>query len=159
MLRTVLALLILSLISASVIVAPAYSLSISESGPLTSYLKKAEPFLQGSDQVINVNGFPVDRSLITHDFGGVLELGEMQYNGNPSRTLVYGSGNVAGLSKNGHFIGFGGAGQSLLGISVSQSPPPSSLGFSYAADSPVQFDQLPPAGNPSTPDIAGRLSG
>ncbi len=161
MLRTVLALLILSLISASAAVAPVYSLSISESGPLTSYLKKAKALLEVSDQVINVNGFPVDRGLITQDFGGILDLGKMEYNGNPSRTLVYGTGNVAGLSKSGQFIGFGGgaAGQPLLGISVSQSPLPSNLGFSYSADSPVQFDQLPPTGNPSTPDTTGRLSG
>lgn len=160
MLRTVIALIIISLISASVTVAPAYSLSISESGPLTNYLKKANPLLQASDQVISVNGFPVDRSSIRQDFG-VLDFGTMEYNGNPSRTLVYGSGNVAALSNSAHFIGFGGgrAGEPLLGVAVSQSPLPSNLGFSYSADSPVQLDQLPSAGNPSTASITGRLSG
>jgi len=92
MLRTVLALIILSLISASVTVAPAYSLSISESGPLTSYLKKAKPLLEGSDQVISINGFAVDRNTIRQDFEGFIDLGVLEYNGNPSRTLVYGSG-------------------------------------------------------------------
>lgn len=160
MFRAVLALLILSLISASVTVAPAYALSVSESGPLTSYLKKANPLLEGLDEVISFNGFAVDRNAIRPHLDGFIDLGVMEYNGNPSRTLVYGSGNIAGLSNSAHVIGFGGGGpgQPLLGIAVSQSPLPSNLGFSYSTDSPLQFDQLP-TGSLSTANMTGRLSG
>jgi hypothetical protein len=107
--------------------------------------------------MVSVNGFPVDRNAIKTDFG-FINLGDMPYNGKHSRTLVHGSGNTAALADNSHLISLGGGGPSepFLGVAVSQSPLPSNLGFSYSADSPLQFDF-------ETPDEihfdAGRFSG
>ncbi|HEX2014727.1 MAG TPA: S8 family serine peptidase [Nitrososphaera sp.] len=151
------------LIVASVASAPAYSFigSISESGPLTSLLNRSGGELLGSKDIISINGFPVDRNSVRPDFGGFINLGKMEYNGSPSRTLVYGHGNVAALSKNAYVIGFGGGGigQPLLGVAVSESPLPTNLGFSYSTDSPLQFDQLLPPDNVYDANMTGRLSG
>jgi subtilisin family serine protease len=113
------------------------------------------PYPEGAD-VVTVNGLPVDRSAIKTDFE-FIDLGELEYNGSPARTLVYGSGNVAALGSSAHVVGLGGPmenGQPLLGVAVSQSPLPSSLGFSYAPDSPLQFDF-----DEDQTDGPGRLSG
>jgi hypothetical protein len=154
MLRSVFCIALLFLITASALVAPAYSL-LPESGPLTAFSNKSLPYPEGAD-VVTVNGLPVDRNAIKTDFE-LIDLGELEYNGSPGRTLVYGSGNVAALGNSAHFVGFGGSienGQPLLGVAVSQSPLPSSLGFSYAPDSPLQFDF-----NEDQIGSPGRLSG
>lgn len=135
---------------------PAYSLSFNEAGPLTSIPNWMTPFQQRSDSTATINGIVVDRNLIQSDFGYV-DLGDVGYNGNLGRTLVYGSGNIAALGRNAHVVGLGGSlqnSQSFLGVAVSSSPLPSNLGFSYAADSPLQFDF-----NKAQVDSPGRLSG
>src|SRR6185436_2433997 len=144
MLRTLFSLALLFLIITSVVAMPAFSLSFDESGPLTSFPGIAAPYLQGTDTV-NINGFAIDKNAVKPDFG-VINLGELKYNGNPGRALVYGSGNVAALGSSAHVVGLGGSmqnGQPLLGMAVSKTPLPSNLGFTYSADSPLQFDSLP----------------
>jgi len=144
MLRTLFSFVLLFLITASALAVPAFSLSFDESGPLTSFPARTAPYLQGAD-TISINGFPVDRNAVKPDFGGFIDLGEMKYNGNPSRALVYGSGNVAALGNSAKVIGLGGSmqsGQPLLGMAVSKTPLPSNLGFSYSVDSPLQFDSV-----------------
>jgi hypothetical protein len=152
MLRSAFCLALLFLIVASALVTPAYSLTVKESGPLTGFSHS----LPTMHDAITVNGLSVDRSAIKTDFGAI-DLGEMKYNGNPGRTLVYGSGNVAALGSSARVVGLGGSmesGQPLLAVAVSDSLLPSSLGFSYAGDSPLQFDfDRDQAGDP------GRLSG
>ncbi|MGI0036783.1 MAG: hypothetical protein ACRD99_00305, partial [Nitrososphaera sp.] len=136
---------------------PAFSLSPSmESGPLTAVRNKSQFPQEG--EMINFHGFPVDKNSIRSDFGPI-NLGDLPYNGKHSRTLVYGSGDTAALAGSAHMIGFGGGGQSqpLLGVAVSQSPLPTDLGFSYAADSPLQFDFEFP--EDQVPFDAGRYSG
>jgi hypothetical protein len=145
MLRTLFSLILLFLILASAVAVPAFSLSFNESGLLTSFPGKAAPYPQGADTV-NINGFVVDKNAVRPDFGGFVNLGELKYNGNPSRALVYGSGNIAALGGSAHVVGLGGSmqnGQPLLGMAVSKTPLPSNLGFSYSVDSPLQFDSLP----------------
>jgi len=152
MLRSLFCLALLFLIAASLLV-PAYSLQVRESGTLTGF--KSLPPLQGADMV-TINGLAVDSNLIKTDFGAI-DLGEMKYNSNAGRTLVYGSGHVAALGRNTHVVGLGGSmenGQPFLGVAVSESPLPSHLGFSYAADPPLQFDF-----NDEQVDNPGRLSG
>ncbi|HEX2557679.1 MAG TPA: S8 family serine peptidase, partial [Nitrososphaera sp.] len=120
-------------------------MSFDESGPLTSFPGKAAPHLQDTGTG-NINGFAVDKNAIKPDFGGIINLGEMKYNGNPSRALVYGSGNVGALGNSARIVGLGGSmqdGQPLLGMAVSKTPLPSNIGFSYSVDSPLQFDSLP----------------
>ncbi|MGI0024036.1 MAG: S8 family serine peptidase, partial [Nitrososphaera sp.] len=150
------------MVIASAAGAPAFSIgsSINESGPLTSYLERSESNLQGAD-IINFNGFAVDKNSVKPDFGGIIDMGEMKYNGKPSRTLVYGSGNAAALSANARVIGLGGGGpgQPVLGIAVSESPLPSDIGFSYSADTPLQFDQLELPDAVYEVNMTGRLSG
>jgi subtilisin family serine protease len=167
MLRTVFTAALVLLVIASAATTPAYSLAgaVTEAGPLTSYLDRAAPRLQSAEDVINIHGFAVDKKSAQPDFGGIIDLGELRYNGNPSRTLVYGSGNLAALSSNAHVIGFGGgsstgASQPLLGVAVSESPLPSNLGFSYATDSPLQFDSFElPVYPPAAVNMTGRFSG
>lgn len=152
MLRSAFCLALLFLIAASSLLVPAYSLLPRESGPLSAL--KPMPYPEGAD-VVTVNGLPVDRNAIKTDFE-FIDLGKLEYNGSPGRTLVYGSGNVAALGNSAQVVSLGGSvenGQPLLGVAVSQSPLPSSLGFSYAADSPLQFDFEDQISNP------GRLSG
>ena len=153
MLGSVFCLALFLLITTSLLV-PAYSLSVKESGPLTAS-SKSLPYLEGAD-FIATNGLNADKNTIRTDFG-VIDLSKIEYNGSPGRTLVYGSGNVAALANSAHVVGFGGSmknGQPLMGVAISQSPPPSNLGFSYAADSPLQFDfNKDQIGSP------GRLSG
>ncbi|MGH9993124.1 MAG: S8 family serine peptidase, partial [Nitrososphaera sp.] len=150
------------MVIASAAGAPAFSIgsSINESGPLTSYLERSESNLLGAD-IINFNGFAVDKNSVKPDFGGIIDMGEMKYNGKPSRTLVYGSGNAAALSANARVIGLGGGGpgQPVLGIAVSESPLPSDIGFSYSADTPLQFDQLELPDAVYEVNMTGRLSG
>lgn len=150
----------LFLIISSAAAVPAFSL-VSESGPLTAYSKMSSPNLKESEDVISIHGFSVDKDSVRPDFGGIIDLGDLPYNGNPSRTLVYGSGNVGALSDNAHVIGLGGGGQSqpFLGVAVSDSPLPSNLGFSYSADSPLQFDQLQLPDDTYAVNMTGRLSG
>jgi hypothetical protein len=146
MLCTLFSLALLFLIVTSAVVVPAFSLSFNESGPLTSFPIKAAPYLQSSSDTVNMYGFAVDKNAVKPDFGGFISLGELKYNGNPSRALVYGSGNVAALGSSAHVVGLGGSmqnGQPLLGMTVSNTPLPSNLGFSYSIDSPLQFDSLP----------------
>src|SRR5437867_5906782 len=142
MLRSPFCLTLVFLILASILV-PAYSLPIKESGPLTAFSNNSLPNPEGADAyMVDVNGVQVDKNAIRTDFGPI-DLGKLGYNGNVGRTLVYGSGNVAALGNNAHVVGLGGStanGQPLLGVAVSQSPLPSAPGFSYAADSPLQFD-------------------
>ncbi len=153
MLRSVFCLALLLLITSSLLV-PAYSLSVKESGPLTAFSKPL-PNLEAGN-MMTANGLHADKNAIRTDFG-VIDLGKMEYNGSPGRTLVFGSGNIAALANSAHVVGLGGSmknGQPLVGVAISQSPPPSNLGFSYAADSPLQFDfSKDQIGNP------GRLSG
>ena len=156
MLRTFLSVALAFVIVASV-ASPAFPLSPSmESGPLTALRNKSQLPLDGD--TIDFNGFPVDKNSVKSDFG-FINFGEMPYNGRHSRTLVYGMGNTAALAGNAHVIGFGGGGpsQPLLGVAVSQSPLPSNLGFSYSADSPLQFDFEFP--EDQAPFDAGRYSG
>jgi subtilisin family serine protease len=154
MLRSAFCLALLFLIATSALAAPAYSLTAKESGVLTGF-SQSLPALQGVDTV-TVNGLHVDRSGIKTDFGAI-DLGEMKYNSNPGRTLIYGSGNIAALGSSAYVVGLGGSmesGQPLLGVAVSASPLPSNLGFSYAADSALQFDF-----DGEQVDSIGRLSG
>ena len=135
---------------------PAYSLSFNESGPLTSIPNWMTPHQQPTDTTATINGIVVDRNMIQSDFG-YIDVGDMEYNRNLERTLVYGSGNVAALGINAHVVGLGGSpqnSQSFLGVAVSSSPLPSNLGFSYAADSPLQFDF-----DKEQAESPGRLSG
>src|SRR5581483_2603167 len=157
MLRALFSFVLLFLILASALVAPAFSLSFNESGPLTSFPAKAAPYLQGADTV-SIDGFAVDKNAAKPDFGGFIKLGDLKYNGNPSRTLVYGSGNVAALSNNAHVVGLGGSaqsGQPFLGMAVSKAPLPSNLGFSYSMDSPLQFDSSALNGTANTGRFLG----
>ena len=155
MFRSAFCLALLFLITASALLVPAYSLLPSESGPLTAFFNKSLPYPEGAD-VVDVNGLPVDRNAVKTDFD-FIDLGELEYNGNVGRTLVFGSGNTAALQNSAHVTGLGGSaasGQPLLGVAVSQSPLPQNLGFSYALDSPLQFDfDVDQIGSP------GRLSG
>ncbi|HEV8387079.1 MAG TPA: S8 family serine peptidase [Nitrososphaera sp.] len=156
MLRTFLS-IALAIVMVTSVASPAFSLSPSlESGPLTALRNK--PQLPQKGDIINFNGFPVDKNAIRSDFG-FINLGDLPYNGKPSRTLVYGSGDTAALASNAHVIGFGGGSQSqpMLGVAVSESPLPSNLGFSYSADSPLQFDFEFP--DDQVPFDAGRYSG
>ena len=140
MLRSVFCLAFLFLITISMLV-PGYSFPVRESGPLTAFSTKSLPYPEDADAVA-VNGLRVNKDAIRTDFGPI-DLGKFEYNGNVGRTLVYGSGSVLALGNNAHVVGLGGSignGQPLLGVAVSQSPPPSALGFSYMADSPLQFD-------------------
>jgi hypothetical protein len=149
MLRSAFCLGLLFLLSASALAAPAYSLTVKESGPLTDFKLQ---YPQAAD--MPVIGSPADTEIRT-DFGAI-DLGEMEYNGSPGRTLIYGSGNLAALGSRAHVVGLGGSmesGQPLLGVVVSQSPLPSHPGFSYMADSPLQFDFSEDVDN------IGRLSG
>jgi subtilase family protein/Big-like domain-containing protein len=151
MLRGAFCLALLSMLVASALVTPVYSLIPRESGPLTAFKLQ---YPQATDMT-TVNALPVDKEIKT-DYGAI-EIGEMAYHGRPGRTLVYGSGNVAALGSSAHVVGLGGTmenGQPLLGFAVSQSPLPSQIGFSYLADPPLQFD--------SAEDLLngpGRLSG
>lgn len=154
MLRSASCLALLFLIATSALAAPAYSLTIKESGPLTGF-SQSLPALQGADTV-TVNGLHIDKGAIRTDFGAI-DLGEMKYNSNPGRTLIYGSGNVVALGNSAYVVGIGGSmesAQPLLGVAVSESPLPSSVGFSYAADSALQFDF-----DGEQADSIGRLSG
>lgn len=156
MFRTLLALALAIALLGS-IASPAFSLSPSmESGPLTA-IRHSQQISEASD-IINFHGFPVDRNSIRSDFGP-LNLGDLSYNGKHSRTLVHGSGDIASLADNAHIVGFGGGGQSqpMLGVAVSQSPLPNNLGFSYSADSPLQYDFEAPDEQPHLDD--GRFSG
>ncbi len=154
MLRSVFCLALLLLITASVLV-PAYSMSARESGPLSAFSSKSLPYPEGADTVA-INGLQVDKNAIRTDFGSI-DLGKLEYNGNVGRTLVYGSGNVVALGNSAHVVGLGGSmqhDQPLLGVAVSQSPLSLNLGFSYAVDSPLQFDF-----SEDQVDSPGRLSG
>src|SRR6185503_10995544 len=156
MLRTFLS-IALAIVMVTSVASPAFSLSPStESGPLTALRNKSQLLLEGD--IINFHGFSVDKNAIRSDFG-FINLGDLPYNGKPSRTLVYGSGDTAALARNAHVIGFGGGSQShpMLGVAVSESPLPSNLGFSYSADSPLQFDFEFP--EDQVPFDAGRYSG
>jgi len=136
MLRSVFCLALLFLIAASALVVPASSFLAKESGPLTSFINT-----EGASPVA-LNGLPTDNGSIRTDFQ-FINLGELQYNGEYGRTLVYGAGNAAALGSSARFAGFGGSmenGQPLFGVAVSKSPLPSGLGFSYAPDAPLQFD-------------------
>jgi hypothetical protein len=120
MLRSVFCLALLFLITTSALLVPAYSLVPKESGPLTSFSGSSMPYPGGAD-MMTVNGLPVDKDMKT-DFD-FIDLGQLQYNGNYGRTLVYGSGNVAALGSNARVAGLGGSmqnGQPLLGVAVSQ---------------------------------------
>lgn len=156
-----------------------YPVPIAESGPLTSYQKMSMPYLQELDkeEIVSIGGFAVKKQgSIRPDFGGIIDLGEMAYNGNPSRTLVYGSGNAAALAGSARVIGFGGgpgkegdvfsgsqqmaSSQPLLGVAISKSPLPRDLGFSYFPDLPLQFDELQlPENYPAAFNVTGRLLG
>ena len=139
---------------------PAFSLSPSaESGPLTAPRNDAPSSIVPESEIFNFNGFPADKRLVTSDFG-VLNLGELRYNGEPSRTLVYGAGDAEALSGNAKVIGLGGGAgpsQAMLGIAISDTPLPSNLGFSYSVDSPLQFDLEYPGDDRSLDE--GRYSG
>jgi hypothetical protein len=157
MLRNAFCLALLFLITASLLVpVAAYSLPVKESGPLTSLSNKSPPPYLKGDDIVTVNGLSVDKNAVKTDFGAI-DLGKIEYNGNVGRTLIYGSGNIAALGKSAHVVSLGGStqnGQPLLGVAVSQTPLPSNLGYSYAADSPLQFDfREDQIGNP------GRFSG
>jgi hypothetical protein len=155
MLRTLVSLALLFLITFSALLAPAYSLSVRESGPLAAFSGRSNPPVQDTDRV-TIGSFTVDRNSVETDFG-IIDLGQLQYNGDFGRTLFYGSGNVAALSKSAQVVSIGGQAQNdqpLLGVAISKSPLPSNLGFSYSVDSPLQFDFEP---NDVAP--AGRLSG
>jgi subtilase family protein len=146
--------LILLIAASSVI--PAYSLSFNESGPLTSIPNWMKPYQQGLDTTATINGIAFDKSMIQSDFG-FINLGDLEHNRDLGRTLVYGSGDIQALGRNVHVVGLGGSLQnshSFLGVAVSSSPLPSNLGFSYAADSPLQFDF-----DEEQTNSPGRLSG
>lgn len=133
MLRNAFSIALAFLISASAFVAPAYSLGISESGPLTAF--KLQHLQIGDMPVVGSTSSEVRTNF------GTIDLGKIEYNGNIGRTLIYGSGNAAALNNNAHIVGFGSAenGQ-MLGLAVSRSPLPRNSGFSYMPDSPLQFD-------------------
>ncbi len=158
MLRTFLSLVLVILMLGS-IASPSFSLPLSsESGPLSSLRSSSQDQFPDSGNTVSIHGFRADKSAVTSDFG-FINLGDMPYNGEHSRTLVYGSGNTEALASSAHVIGFGGGGQSqpMLGVAVSKSPLPSNLGFSYSTDSPLQFDFEVP--DEPIPFDAGRYSG
>ncbi|HEX7031698.1 MAG TPA: hypothetical protein VF172_01740, partial [Nitrososphaera sp.] len=139
------------IVASSTLVAPAYSLGIKESGPLAAF-RFQYPQVPHNDGA--VPGASSTSSEIRTDFGAI-NLGKLEYNGNIGRTLVYGSGNVAALGNNAHFVSFGSTenGRQMLGVALSKSPLLPNSGFSYIPDSPLQFDFAPDeASNP------GRLS-
>ena len=118
---------------------PAFSLPhFAESGPLTAARHRDVGALTDA---FEFHGIKVSKDAVTSDFG-YIDLGDLAFNGEPSRTLVYGSGNAAALASSARVIGLGGGGQSqpTLVIAISDSPLPSDLGFSYSPDSPLQFD-------------------
>ena len=120
MLRSAFCLALLFLIFASVLVAPAYSFTARESGPLTAFR------LQYPQAVDVPTVGPASGEEFRTDFGAI-DLGELEYNGNPGRTLIYGSGNVGALGGSARIIGLGGSmenGQPMLGLAVSESPLP-----------------------------------
>src|SRR2546422_9860688 len=122
----------LHLIPASLLV-PAYPLSVKESGPLAAFAKPL-PYL-GNDMG-TANGSQADKNAIRTNFG-VIDLGKMEHNGSPGRTLVYGSGNVAALGNTARAVALGGSmenGQPLMGVAGSQTPLPYNLRRSCAAD-------------------------
>ncbi|MEP0826626.1 MAG: S8 family serine peptidase, partial [Nitrososphaera sp.] len=143
--------LALIIIASSTFVAPAYSLGVRESGPLTT-LGLQYPQTAHND---DVSGAGSTTNVIRTDFGAI-NLGKMEYNGNIGRTLIYGAGNSAALGNNVQVVSFGSTenGQQMLGVALSKSPLLPESGFSYIPDSPLQFDfASDEASNP------GRLSG
>ena len=138
-----------------------------ESGPLNSSIRNNSSVTLDGDATVNINGFETDRNAVVSDFGPI-KLGNLEYNGKQSRTLVYGSGNIGALASSSNsgggarIVSFGGGGDSqpFLGMAISDSPLPSNLGFSYSTDSPLQFDSSPDyySVNPAQFD-AGRYSG
>ncbi|MEW6604149.1 MAG: S8 family serine peptidase, partial [Thermoproteota archaeon] len=134
------------LITASALAAPAYSLGVKESGPLTAFRLQYPP-------VADMSATDLPSNEIRTDFGAI-DLGKMEYNGNIGRTLIYGSGNAAVLGNNAHIVSFGSTENQMLGVALSKSPLLPNSGFSYMPDSPLQFDfAQDEASNP------GRLSG
>ncbi len=154
-----------TLLVMSVFVAPAYSLPASfedstpvESGPHV-YQFEQLPSLDA----VNIYGFTVPKSAIRSDFGAI-NLGDLQYNGNPGRTLVFGKGDVGVLAGNAHVVGLGGGMEKdapFMGVAVSQAPLPAGAGFLYSSDAPLQFDSISynAPSDPSIPTSPGRYSG
>ncbi|MEW6603253.1 MAG: hypothetical protein AB1351_01020, partial [Thermoproteota archaeon] len=86
MLRNAFSIALAFLITASALAAPAYSLGVKESGPLTAFRLQYPP-------VADMSATDLPSNEIRTDFGAI-DLGKMEYNGNIGRTLIYGSGNA-----------------------------------------------------------------
>ena len=133
----------------------------AESRPLTSL-----PSVQAPQQeTIDLYGHAVPRSAVRSDFDH-FSLGSdlLRYNGNPSRTLVFGAGNVGALAKSAQVIGLGGQaedGKPFLGVALSQNPLPQAAGLTYASDMRLSFDSnlKDILANYTEPMSSGRLSG
>jgi hypothetical protein len=93
---------------------------------------------------VSVDGFTVDRNSIRSNFG-FLDLGHLQYNGNPARTLLYGQLDPGLAAQGAHIVELGGSterGSPFLGLAI--NPPTSSVpttaGPMRMPDMPLHFD-------------------
>lgn len=158
------------------LVAPAYSLpashqavmsGLAESRPLTSL--PPPPSLSSTQlpalDAVDLYGYKVPRGAIHSDFGAI-KFGDelLRYNGNPSRTLVFGAGNIGALAQSAQVVGLGGNaanGQPFLGVALSQNPLPAATGLTYAPDMRLTYDSnlADILANYTQPIQPGRLSG
>ncbi len=111
---------------------------------------------------VNIYGYTVPKSALRTNFGAI-DLGEMQYNGTPSRTLVLGNGNIGAVAQNSHVVGLGGNAQNtpFLGYAMSKTPLPAGTSFMYIPDQQLQFDSISYSQplDYSAPPSPGRFSG
>lgn len=160
---------ILPVVFAAVLVAslaaPAYSLPVNpdalssgaaESRPLTSLPPTQLP----AADTVDIYGYTVPRSAIRTDFGAI-NLGELSYNGNTGRSLVFGNGNLLPLAAGANVVGLGRGADSFLGVAYSQNPLPPGTGFTYSPDPLLTFDSTIDdiLGNYTGPVDPGRFSG
>lgn len=113
---------------------------LAESRPLTSLPSTQLPALDAVD----IYGYKVPRGAIHANFGNIrLSDDLLHYNGNPSRTLVFGAGDVSAIAADAHVVGLGGRaanGQPFLGVALSQNPLPAATGLTYASDMRLTYD-------------------
>lgn len=161
---------LLAAVLAVSLVAPAYSLpasrqaamsGLAESRPLSSLPSTQLPALDAVD----IYGYKVPRGAIHSDFGNI-KLGDdlLRYNGNPSRTLVFGAGNVGAIAADARVVGLGGRaanGQPFLGVAMSKNPLPVAAGLTYVPDLRLAYDSNLAGilANYTEPIQPGRLSG
>jgi hypothetical protein len=157
------AVVVAAILAMSVFIAPAYSLPATDSASVESGPQVYQFEQLPSLDAVHIYGFTVPKSAIRSDFGAI-HLGDLGYNGNPGRTLVFGKGDVGLLAGNAHVVGLGGGmekGTPFMGVAMSQAPLPAGTGFLYSLDAPLQFDSISynVPSNYSAPINPGRYSG